>query len=151
LTTVSSTTPNARFVVHYNETFGEPVTRTLAPNTSYDAMYVLGYASFALGAEKVDGPALSRAIERLLPPGPAVEVGPSGILVAFDALAKGGHIDLSGATGPLDFDTSTGEAPLDLAVLCATVDARGDADEAIESGLVYDAKAARLTGEIACP
>lgn len=33
MTTISTTTSNARFVVHYNETFPEPITRTLAPNS----------------------------------------------------------------------------------------------------------------------
>src|SRR5262249_39913629 len=50
VTTVSSTDANAKFVVRYNAAFPEdPRTRTLAPNTTYDAVYALAYAIVASG------------------------------------------------------------------------------------------------------
>ena len=67
VTSTSSTPPNARFVLHYNETFPEPITRTFAPNASYDAFYVAAYATFATDSETVDGPAIARSIRRLVP------------------------------------------------------------------------------------
>lgn len=60
-------------------------------------------------------------------------------------------IDLTGATGKLDFDLATGEAPFDQAILCVGIDARGRASEGIESGLVYAADAKRLVGALRCP
>ena len=107
-TSVSGTLPNARFVVHYNETFDDRITRTLAPNSSYDALYVIAYGAYALGGRSATGDALAQAIERLQPPGPQVDVGPTGIFEASGALARGQHIDLNGATGSLDFDPQDG-------------------------------------------
>jgi ABC-type branched-subunit amino acid transport system substrate-binding protein len=154
ITSVSTTVPNARFVVHYNETFDEPITRAKAPNSSYDAFYLLAYASYALageGGQPATGAALARAIGRLLPPGPKVDVGRTDILGAWGNLSRGKNIDLEGATGSLDFDPETGEAPVNLAVVCASLDSRGSAAKAIESGVVYLAKEGRLVGESRCP
>jgi serine/threonine protein kinase/ABC-type branched-subunit amino acid transport system substrate-binding protein len=152
LTSVSATTANARFVSRYNEKFPEAaITRTFSPNSSYDAFYVVAYATYALGQAQVTGANLARAIPRLLPPGKAIDVGPSGIFDAFNTLASGANIDLNGATGPLDFDVATGEAPVDLAVLCVGVDPHGQASDSLESGVVYDATAHTLRGALHCP
>jgi serine/threonine protein kinase len=151
LTSVSTTTPNARFVSHYNESFSPPITRAWSPNSSYDGFYLVAYATYALGTKPVEGQALAHAIERLLPPGAPIDVGPTGILRAFGALARGEPIDLNGATGKLDFDRVTGEAPVDLAMLCADVDSHGLATVSIESGLVFDGARAAWSGEDRCP
>jgi ABC-type branched-subunit amino acid transport system substrate-binding protein/tRNA A-37 threonylcarbamoyl transferase component Bud32 len=151
ITSSSATSTNARFVARYSETYAEKVTRTFSPNSSYDAFYLLAYATHALGHEPVTGVALAQAIGRLLPPGLPIDVGPSGIFDALNALSTTGHIDLNGATGRLDFDMNTGEAPVDLAVLCVKADADGNATESVESGLTYDAKAGALRGERHCP
>jgi branched-chain amino acid transport system substrate-binding protein len=148
---VSTTTANARMVLHYNETFPEPITRTAAPNTSYDAFYLAAFATYAAGREAITGASLARAMARLVPPGTPVDVGPSGVFAAYTALARGEHVDVNGTTGPLDFDLTTGEAAVDLAVLCAEVDARGAAIGNHESGQVYAARTARLEGEPRCP
>jgi hypothetical protein len=110
---------------------------------------MLAYATFALGRDPVTGTSLAKAIARLLPPGRLIDVGPGGIFDALNALAAGESIDLNGATGRLDFDTETGEAPVDLAVLC--IDPNGDAPTSVESGLVYDASARALRGSMHCP
>ena len=57
LTTVSTTPANARFVARYNEAFGDGVTRTFSPNSSYDAFYLVAYATYALGDAPVTGAA----------------------------------------------------------------------------------------------
>jgi branched-chain amino acid transport system substrate-binding protein len=151
LTTVSTTRANARFVLHYNETFPEPITRTWAPNSTYDAFYLIAYAAYAARSRPTDGRALASSIARLLGPGSAIEVGAASILGAFDALNRGKQLDLNGATGSMDFDPRTGEAPVDLAILCASVDAKGAAADAVESGLVFDAKTGELVNEPSCP
>jgi branched-chain amino acid transport system substrate-binding protein len=148
---VSSTVANARFVLHYNETYPDKITRAVAPNTSYDAFYLLAYATYALGDERVSGPALARSIRRLLPPGPILDVGPEGIFDAFDALRVGKNIDLNGATSKLDFDPETGDAPTDHAILCVAQDPRAHTFDVVESGLVYDASERRLSGKLRCP
>jgi hypothetical protein len=151
VTNVSTTTANARLVTHFNETFPDKVTRTATPNGSYDAFYLLAYAVVALGDEPVTGPSLSRAIRRLMPPGKEVDVGPLDILNGFGALRAGANVDLGGTIGRLDFDLATGEAPVDMAVLCVGVDRTGLATEGIESGLAFDAEADKLVGELRCP
>jgi serine/threonine-protein kinase len=152
LTSVSTTDANARFVARYGSAYAEPiVTRTLSPNSSYDAFYLVAYATYAVRDEPVTGTALARAIARLLPPGRAVDVGPSGIFDALSSLSSGAHVDLNGASGPLDFDLDTGDAPVDLAILCVKANADGHADEAVESGLFYDATAGALRGAMRCP
>ena len=149
LTTVS-TAASARLVAHYNETFPEPIPGSLAPSTSYDAFYLAAYAVYAIGGAPPAGDALARAIGRFVPPGTPIDLGPSGIVAAYGALARGENVDVNGATGPLDFDIRTGDAPVDLAVVCADVDERGRAAGSVESGLVFSAKAGELEGAPRC-
>jgi serine/threonine protein kinase len=152
VTNLATTMTNAQLVLRYNSAFpAEPIERSTAPQPSYDAFYVLAYASYALGERAVSGPALSSAIERLLPPGRPVNVGPTQIFSAFQTLRTEGHIDLNGAIGSLDFDPATGEAPIDYAIVCPGVDDHGVAAPGIDSGLVYDARAKKLVGSLRCP
>jgi serine/threonine protein kinase/ABC-type branched-subunit amino acid transport system substrate-binding protein len=151
MTTISTTTSNARFVVHYNETFPEPITRTLAPNSTYDAFYVIAYAVAATADRVTAGDQLAHAVSRLVPPGTVVDVGPSGIFTALTVLRRGENVDLNGTTGRLDFDLATGDAPADLAIVCADVGESGEAVSGRESGLVFDTAARRLIGEMKCP
>jgi branched-chain amino acid transport system substrate-binding protein len=151
LTVVSNTAQNARFVMHYNETFDDKITRTISPNTAYDAFYLLAYATYAVGSGTVTGATLAGAMTRLVPPGDGVDVGPSTIFDGFNALTAGRGIDFVGATGPLDFNVATGEAPVDMIVLCVGANARGEAVDTVESGLVYRAAERRLDGAMRCP
>jgi branched-chain amino acid transport system substrate-binding protein len=151
LTSESTTAANARFVARYNAAYGDHVTRTFSPNSSYDAFYVVAYAALSLGDAPVTGEALAGAVARLLPPGKPIDVGPSAIFDGLNELSTGRGIDVNGATGPLDFDLKTGDALVDIAVICADVDARGVASSVRESGLVYDASSRALRGDLRCP
>jgi branched-chain amino acid transport system substrate-binding protein len=152
MSNVSTQAPNMNLVLRYNvENPGDEVFPPNAPQPSYDAFYVLAYAIQALGSEPITGPGIARAIERLLPPGKPIDVGPSAIFDGFTTLRSGGRIDLNGAIGSLDFDLATGEAPVEYAILCCAADAHGAATGLVESGLVYDAKAGRLRGTMHCP
>jgi len=152
VTPVSMTEANARFVMHYSETFDDKITRSYAPNTAYDAFYLLAYASFTVApGEPVTGAALARGFERLVPPGRPLEVGLPGIFEGFRALRDGERVNLTGATGDLDFDLHTGEATFDYSILCAQVDADGKAHDGVDSGLVYRAATGKLEGTMTCP
>jgi branched-chain amino acid transport system substrate-binding protein len=151
LTSVSSSIANARFVSRYNAAYHDPVTRTFSPNSSYDAFYVLAYATYAVGAAPITGTSLARAFARLVPPGEPADVGPGDVFAAFEALRADRHVDLNGATGRLDFDLETGESSYDFAVLCLAIDERGDAVDSEESGLVFDAASRTLHGDLRCP
>ena len=58
---------------------------------------------------------------------PEVEVGVPGIFEAYARLENGGRIDVTGATGKLDFDLATGESAFDHSILCAVPDGAGQA------------------------
>jgi hypothetical protein len=151
VSSVSTTLTNARFVVHYNETFPSPITRTLAPNTSYDAFYLAALALLAEPEGLPAGPALARTITtRFVSAGTHAEVSPTGILPAFNALRSGAQLDLEGTTGRMAFDPATGHASFDLAILCADVDASGAAVGSAESGLVFETATGRLRGDLRC-
>ena len=48
---VSETAENARFVLRYNAAYAPPVTRLFNLSTSYDALYLTAWATFALGSD----------------------------------------------------------------------------------------------------
>jgi hypothetical protein len=145
---------NARFVMHFNETSPVKVTPDYCTNSSYDAFYLVAYATYALGDAPITGTSLGRAMGRLLPPGKRIDVGPGGIYAAYEALRGGGSIDLNGAMGSLDFDAATGEAPSDQALLCSVRDARTNQTNQArseESGVVYHTATDTLDGRLRCP
>ena len=149
---VSNYVTNARFVIRYNNAHPNHVDRNTNPGVSYDAFYVLAYATLAIGDGEVTGRALGDAIARLVPPGRPIEVGPTDIYAAITELSHGGNIDLQGASSALDFDLKTGEGPSDFALGCSGVDANGEATgEDIESGVVFKAKTRTVEGTIHCP
>lgn len=151
ITSVSNDTPTARFVIRYNAAHPKPVTRNFNPAATYDAFYLLAYATFALGDAPVDGASLARVFARLMPPGRAIEVGPMSIFEGITALASGERIDLRGASMALDFDLSTGEAPSDFALVCPDVGADGSAAGDLESGVYYRAATKSIEGKVRCP
>ncbi len=83
--------------------------------TSYDATYLAAYAAVAAGAagQAVTGASLAEGLMRLSE-GTKVEPGSSDFVDGKAILANGGAegtIDYAGASGELNFDPSTGEAP----------------------------------------
>ena len=82
--------------------------------------------------------------------GPEVEVGVPGIFEAYARLENGGRIDVTGATGKLDFDLATGESAFDHSILCAVPDGAGHSTGA-PAELVYVAATHRLEGTLRCP
>jgi len=124
-------------------------------SASYDAFYLLAYATSALApGEPVTGASLAKAFARLVPsaaPGTrpsGIDVGRAGILDAYRALQAGERIDLGGASGALDFDLATGSAPLDQAISCLAVG--GGSVREIDSGLVFRASSGLLEGTMRC-
>lgn len=150
ITPVSDTPANARFVAHYRESFSEPVSRTAAPNSTYDAFYLVAFASYAIPAgEAVTGAHLAEGLGHLVPPGKEIEAGMTGIYDAYAALTSGGRVDFTGATGRFDFDLERGEAAFDQSILCAGRDGQGHL-VGVPSGLIYHPATGKLEGELAC-
>ncbi len=152
VTPVADTPANARLVMYYSETFPEKITRTTSPNSTYDAFYFIAFASFAVRRdEPVSGERLADAFGRLLPPGRPVDVGIAGILDAYKTLQSGENVDVTGATGKLDFDLALGEAAFDHSILCVGIEPSGRAIDGVPSGLTYITATHKLEGQLRCP
>ena len=100
---------------------------TFGSANSYDALYVLAYASVVAGKAHPSGSDLAMGISHLVPgPGvPLTDVGATRINATFRELSSGGRVDLSGASGPLDFDLATGDVASGILLWCAQVQADG--------------------------
>jgi hypothetical protein len=143
---------NAKMTARYNASYSPKVSVASGPASVYDAFYVLAYAAYAAGDGPLTGSSLSRGIGRLVPPGTSIEVGPTAIFDAFNALRGGDNIDLLGAASGLDFDMATGDARADFAVLCVKAGADGTASEVVESGVSFEARTNKLVGlPLRCP
>ncbi|WP_394839214.1 ABC transporter substrate-binding protein [Pendulispora rubella] len=124
-----------------NFTTGGPPTFYTA--AAYDAAYMLTYAVAAVGSNPLTGESIARGFEKLVPSGVGVDVGDtSAIPSAFHELAEGRNIDLNGATGPLNFDVSTGDAETDIQVWCVSAGSGSFAS----TGLFYNSNTKALSG-----
>ena len=118
----------------------------LGPAGAYDALYLLAFSATTLGTRPVTGPNLASGMTLLVRGQTAVDVGPVGVTTAFRELGAGRNIDFAGASGPLDFDLATGEAPSDIQVWCMPRGADGKAINGVNSGIYLDAVTRRLQG-----
>src|SRR6185437_8317312 len=140
-----------KVLLRRNEVFPDRINAGELTGAPYDAFYVLAYAAATVGDARITGPALARAIPRLLPPAEPIDVGPGGIYQALSLLGEGKNIDLAGTTTSLDFDLETGDATADFAVFCFTPPGDGGAPKLVESGVVYRARTHKLEGTLRCP
>jgi len=115
---------------------------------AYDAAYLLMFAFAVIGPLEPTGPHLASGLSALVPPGATVSPGFGEINNVFKAIADGESIDYDGASGPLDFDLSTGEARSDIQVWCVPKDDQGTATVAQNSGLYLEATSGTLVGAI---
>ncbi len=85
---------------------------------AYDAVYLLAYGSIAAGqVGEVTGATIAASMSRMMDlGGRVIAVGPTDISSARNLLTSGGGFNFEGASGPLDFDLSTGEAPANVAL-----------------------------------
>jgi branched-chain amino acid transport system substrate-binding protein len=112
----------------------------------YDATYLLAYSLVSIGSGQVSGAALAGGLKKMVS-GAGVDVGTGQISSTFPILASGNGIDFNGASGPLDFDVATGEAPSDIQIWCLPKDLVGNATSGTSSGRYYEAATATLKGE----
>jgi len=114
---------------------------------AYDATYLIAYSIVSLGGQPLTGSSIAAGFGKLVPPGSPVSVGSTNINDAFAKLSAGENIDFNGASGPLDFDLSTGEAPSDIQVWCLPRMPDGKAGPGTNSGQFYNAATGQLQGE----
>jgi branched-chain amino acid transport system substrate-binding protein len=113
---------------------------------AYDSLYLTAYAMAAQNTETLRGADLASTLKRVSDPnGLAVEVGGAGLGPAFAHLATGAAIRLRGASGPLRFDWSTGDAHADIDVWCASLDATSE-PVFVSAGRYYDAESGTMQG-----
>ncbi len=103
-----------QFASSFTSRFGVDPAQFSFTSHSYDAFYVLGLgAAYAVGPDgqgALTGPRLAEGLTKLSD-GPQVLLRPSDLTAAKAALGRGETIDVEGASGSLDFDAQSGEAP----------------------------------------
>jgi ABC-type branched-subunit amino acid transport system substrate-binding protein len=140
------------FLARYASIFHDGTQAVLSTSATYDAAYLLAYAAAAAGSNPMTGADLVGGLKRVVVPGAApFDVGTDSINQALDVLASGSNVKLTGTSGPLDYDVSTGETDGDIQVWCLSIDASGSASGFQNSGLFYSATTRSLQGQIDCP
>ncbi|HSO36587.1 MAG TPA: hypothetical protein VLT33_28875, partial [Labilithrix sp.] len=133
------------FVFKYEGAFGGPAPSVFGMAGTYDSVFLLGYAVAAAGTRPITGDELQKGFARLVS-GTLIEVGGSRMNSGLQALASpAGKFDFDGASGPLDFDLTTGEARSNIDVWCIRKDGTGR-PAFLPSGRFYDAKTSKMTG-----
>lgn len=133
-----------QFALRFKQRFGDDP-GTFAEN-AYDSGYLAAYAILAGGDGGVSGANMAEGMMNMSDKNaPEIVVGQNQLNDAFNALSGGGSIDFTGASGDLDFDNSTGEAPSNIDIWCIIVDNDGET-VFVSSGQFYDAAAGAISG-----
>jgi branched-chain amino acid transport system substrate-binding protein len=98
------------FLSHYGI---DPGSTSFIAHT-YDAVYVVAlgcaYAVGSSGTSELTGSRIAEGLKHLSS-GTSVALGPTDFTAGRNAVQGGGTVDVQGASGKLDFDPATGEAP----------------------------------------
>jgi branched-chain amino acid transport system substrate-binding protein len=114
---------------------------------AYDAAYLLAYAVAGAKKQRPTGFELAAALSTLTcGDGVRVEAGPDALSSGFGAASAGVCFNFEGASGPLDFDSASGEAPNDIAAWCAVRDPSGRPFPLLGQGVYYDVKTPGVVG-----
>lgn len=148
-----SVTPLAQqfFNFGYKGAFGNDSTLAYGMAGTYDIAYMLTYAIAATKGGPVDGTTLAKNMGLLVGGTQIVDVGSASLPKGLEAMRRAEKVDFNGASGPLDFDLATGEAPSDYSVWCVAIDPNTAKAIFLEStGLTYSAKDTKLVGTFSC-
>jgi hypothetical protein len=125
---------------------------------AYDALYLVALAYLSknnhfISTADMTGTLLAGGLSALSPEGHVgvatpIEFGTEGIMAATNVLLDNGEIDVSGATGALDFDNDIG-SPHAPGVELACID--GSTLEWASSGITWDRDTHAAVGTLACP
>lgn len=135
------------FAAEYNSKFQDGSPDVFGAAGGYDALYLIAYAAVAAGDTPLTGAVLAENLKKMVA-GQSVKVGSSSINSTFPILQSGQDIDFDGASGPLDFNVDTGEAPSDIQIWCMPIDGQGNAASGVSSGLAFIAATGTLEGTI---
>jgi branched-chain amino acid transport system substrate-binding protein len=116
-------------------------------DTAYDSAYLFAYAVAAAASNPLTGPNLAEGLKKTVG-GDPISAGSNSLNTAFGILFSGSPIDYQGASGPLEFDLNTGEAPADIDIWCID----STSGSFVSSGQRYDAASDSIVGSrSACP
>jgi branched-chain amino acid transport system substrate-binding protein len=104
-------------------------------------MYLFSFATVAAQDKPLTGAEVARGLARTVGGTPIV-VGKQGLNQAFSVLSTDASIDFDGASGPLDWDLTTGEAPSDIVIWCIP----NTGANPIQSGKIFSAEQGNITG-----
>lgn len=139
------------FKNEYKLAFGTDTVPDAYAAGAYDATLLLAYAIAGAGNKPLKGTLINENLQKTYIPGSTViEAGYEQVNDAFREMAIGG-IDYNGASGPLDFDKTTGEADANIQIWC--IGTGSDGKLAYKpSGLTFVPKQTTLsgTGTTAC-
>ncbi len=149
---VLTTLAQTFFNVAYKEAYGADSVLSYGMAGTYDIGYMITYALTASKGAAVTGTDLAKNMALLTGGTQKIDVGPTGLPKGMEAMLKGEKIDFNGASGPLDFDVATGEAPSDYGIWCVKIDPNNNARVYEEAtGQSYSATTGALTGTFTCP
>jgi branched-chain amino acid transport system substrate-binding protein len=137
----------AKFEILYESKISDGTSPSSAGTAnSYDAFYTLAFDVVAAGAKPLTGANLAAGFAKQIDKtGGTIDVGSTNINSAFQKLVAGQGFDLSGASGPLDFDLATGDAPSDIEIWCLPLTA-GKAGAGQATTVYYNASTSTLSG-----
>lgn len=137
----------------------KPGDTTLVPGLTtyatagYDAAHVLFLTFVAAGLARPSGSDFAKSVTRLTA-GQTVPLLDENIAGLATTVASGGSVDLSGASGPLDFDPTTGDVTQDIELKCIRGSrcppGPGGQCGLQASGSYYRPSERRLSGDFAC-
>lgn len=113
---------------------------------AYDAVYLLAYAKAATTDLPDSGTTLATGLKIAFnPAGMAINAGGADAPMGFAEIQSAGSINYRGASGELDFDSLTGEAPSDVQIWCVP-SGQLPPEGYVRSGLFYSAETKALSG-----
>jgi ABC-type branched-subunit amino acid transport system substrate-binding protein len=136
------------FVNEYRLNFGSDTQADSYAAGAYDATLLLAYSIANAGSRPLKGSLINEGLKKTAMTGgsgPVIRAGYEDINKAFAAMSGTG-IDYNGASGPLNFDIVTGEAPADIQIWCVS-----SKKAFAPTGLNFSASAGNLVGAISCP
>jgi ABC-type branched-subunit amino acid transport system substrate-binding protein len=116
---------------------------------AYDAIYLFTYA-LATSSGQPTGTDMAKGLARMAGASPRIDVGPASISQGIQAMVDGRTVNFNGASGPLDFDVATGEAPSDYSIFCVRFDDMGVPYYFDSTGETYSAEQKKLVGTFKC-
>lgn len=118
----------------------------------YDMTYMTAYVMAAAASKgAIDAKALVDNVPSILSGTEGINVGPTSYVSTVKRLAAGEKINLNGTFSAMDYDTKTGETPVDTSVWCIAIDPNtGKSLSNLTTGQYYDAAQKKLVGTFKC-